>query len=90
MRVDAFLRNAGIIPRRSRAKEACDEGLVQLDGKVVKASTSVSVGQSLRVELSLSVREYEILDLPKVPVAKKRREEYARITSQSRTEVDEW
>ena len=90
MRIDTFLRNAGVIPRRSRAKEACDEGLVRLDGKVVKASAPVCTGQKLRVELSLSVREYEILDLPKVPVARKRREEYARLLSQSRIEVDDW
>ena len=90
MRIDTFLRNAGVIPRRSRAKEACDEGLVRLDGKVVKASAAVRAGQKLRVELSLSVREYEILDLPKVPVARKRREEYARLHSQSRIEDDYW
>ncbi len=90
MRIDTFLRNAGVIPRRSRAKEACDEGLVRLDGKVVKASAPVRAGQKLRVELSLSVREYEILDLPKVPVARKRREEYARLLSQSRIAVDDW
>ena len=90
MRIDTFLRNAGIITRRSRAKEACDEGLVRLDGAIVKASAPVRAGQKLRVELSLSVREYEILELPRVPVARKRREECARLLSQSHTEIDDW
>jgi ribosomal 50S subunit-recycling heat shock protein len=90
VRIDMFLRNAGIIPHRSRAKEACDAGLVRLDGKVVKPASEVQRGQKLRIELSLSVREYEILDLPKVPVAKRRRDEYARLLSERRSEVDDW
>ncbi len=90
MRLDVFLRNAGIIPRRSRAQEACDEGLVQIDGKVAKASTEVRPGQELRVELGLQVREYDILDVPKVPVARKDRENCARLRSQTRVDPEDW
>ena len=45
MRLDQFLANAGCIPRRTQAKQACDEGLVEVDGKVARPATSVQVGQ---------------------------------------------
>ena len=90
MRLDIFLRNAGIIPRRSRAKEACEEGLVTIDGKIAKPSAEVRPGQKLKVELDMQVREYEVLDLPRVPVAKKQRENYAKLLMQSRVDTDEW
>ena len=90
MRLDTYLRNSGIIPRRSRAKEACDEGLVSIDGKRAKSSTQVAVGQVLRVSLSMQTREYEVLDLPSVPAARKLRDQYARLLSQERIEPDQW
>ncbi len=90
MRLDIFLRNAGIIPRRSRAKEACEEGLVAIDGKVAKPSAEVKPGQKLRVELNMQTREYQVLELPRVPAAKQQRENYARLLSRSRMDVDEW
>ncbi len=90
MRLDMYLRNSGIIPRRSRAKEACDEGLVAVDGKTAKSSTQVSVGQVLRVSLSLQTREYEILDLPAVPAPRKLRDSYCRLLSQEHTRPDDW
>ncbi len=90
MRLDTYLRNSGIIPRRSRAKEACDEGLVSIDGKTAKSSTQVSAGQMLQVSLSMQTREYEILDLPAVPAARKLRDQYARLISSERIEPDQW
>ena len=90
MRLDIFLRNAGIIPRRSRAKEACAEGLVTIDGKIAKPSAEVRPGQKLKVELDMQVREYEVLELPRVPVAKQQRENYAKLLMQSRVDTDEW
>lgn len=90
MRIDKFLRNAGILPRRSRAQEACDEGLVQIDGKTAKSSSDVRIGQVVRIELGLQLREYEVLALPNVPVAKKKREDYAKLALQTHIETDEW
>lgn len=88
MRLDMFLRNSGIIPRRSRAQEACQEGLVSVDGQVAKPATAVCVGQRLRIAIGMQVREYEILDLPTVPVAKHQRADYARLLSQDRVQPD--
>ena len=77
-------------PSRSRAKKGRDEGLVSIDGKTAKSSSQVSVGQILQVSLSMQTREYEILDLPAVPAARKLRDQYARLISSERIEPDQW
>ena len=41
MRLDMFLRNSGLVPRRPQAKQACDMGLVRLDGHAAKPSSEV-------------------------------------------------
>ena len=81
MRLDQFLSNAGRIPRRTQAKQACDEGLVEVDGKVAKAATSVQVGQQITVKTGMRVRQYRILQLPDRPVPRKRRDEYSELLS---------
>ncbi len=45
MRVDLFLRNSGIVPRRSQAQKLCKGGLVKVEGQPAKASTPVEVGR---------------------------------------------
>ena len=81
MRLDQFLSNAGCIPRRTQAKQACDEGLVEVDGKVAKPATSVQVGQQITVKTGMRIRKYRILQLPQRPVARKRRDEYSELLS---------
>ncbi|MBF1361376.1 MAG: RNA-binding S4 domain-containing protein, partial [Mogibacterium diversum] len=36
MRVDKFLKNSRIIKRRTVAKEACEQGRVEVNGKIAK------------------------------------------------------
>ena len=88
MRLDLFLRYSVIIPRRCRVQEACQEGLVSGDGQVAKPATEVHVGQRLRIAIGMQVREYEILDLPSVPVAKHQRADCAKLLSQDRVQLD--
>jgi len=88
MRLDQFLSNAGRIPRRTQAKQACDEGLVEVDGEVAKPATSVEVGQQITVKTGMRVRQYRILQLPDRPVPRKRRDEYSeRLSSEPIDEV---
>ena len=66
MRIDKFLKNARIIKRRTIANEACDNGRITVNGRVVKASYNVSVGDVIEVVFGsrnlrfkvLSVNEY--------------------------------
>jgi len=47
MRLDKFLKVSRIIKRRSVAKEIADKGRIQINGKVAKSSSNVSVDDEL-------------------------------------------
>ena len=54
MRLDKFLKVSRLIKRRSVANEACDNGRISVNGRVVKASYDVKVGD--RIEISMGER----------------------------------
>ena len=81
MRLDLFLANSGRIPRRTQAKQACEQGLVEVGGKPAQPATSVQVGQEITLRTGMSVRKYRILELPQRPVARKLRDEYTELLS---------
>ena len=49
MRLDKYLKVSRLIKRRTVANEACDAGRVQVNGKVVKASYDVKIGDIIEV-----------------------------------------
>ncbi len=81
MRLDQFLSNAGCIPRRTQAKQACTEGLVEVDGKVAKPATAVHIGQKVTINTGMRIRQYRIRQLPVRPVPRQQRNEYAELLS---------
>ncbi|MDD5863765.1 MAG: RNA-binding S4 domain-containing protein [Firmicutes bacterium] len=54
MRLDKFLKVSRLIKRRTVANEACDNGRVSVNGRVVKAGYDVKVGD--RIEISMGAR----------------------------------
>ena len=54
MRLDKFLKVSRLIKRRTVANEACDNGRISVNGRVVKASYDVKVGD--RIEISMGSR----------------------------------
>ena len=86
MRLDLFLRNSGVVPRRTLAQKACKGGLVKIDGSTAKPSSEVREGQELTVQLGMGRRRYRILQLPTRPVAKRDREQYAELLESSSVE----
>ena len=54
MRLDKYLKVSRLIKRRSVANEACDNGRISVNGRVVKASYDVKVGD--RIEISIGAR----------------------------------
>jgi len=54
MRLDKYLKVSRLIKRRTVANEACDNGRISVNGRVVKASYEVKVGD--RIELSMGPR----------------------------------
>ena len=51
MRLDKFLKVSRLIKRRTVANEACDNGRVSVNGRVVKASYEVKVGDRLEITM---------------------------------------
>ncbi len=50
MRLDKYLKVSRLIKRRTVANEACDAGRVTVNGRVVKASYDVKVGDEMEIQ----------------------------------------
>ncbi|MBE6915804.1 MAG: RNA-binding S4 domain-containing protein [Ruminococcaceae bacterium] len=65
MRIDKFLKVSRLIKRRTVANEACDHERIVVNGRVVKASYDVKVGDVIEMhfgERVISVRVKEIAE----------------------------
>ncbi len=65
MRLDKFLKVSRIIKRRTVANEAASGGRVLLNGKEVKPSHDVKVGDILEIKFGDKISKFKILDIPK-------------------------
>lgn len=61
MRIDKFLKVSRIIKRRTLAQEACNAGMILLNGKEAKASAKVKEGDVLEVNTKGHTKRFEIL-----------------------------
>ena len=58
MRLDKYLKVSRLIKRRTMANDACDNGLVSVNGRPARASYEVKVGD--RISLRLGAREVTV------------------------------
>ena len=49
MRIDKYLKVSRLIKRRTVANEACDAGRISVNGKAVKASYDVKIGDEIEI-----------------------------------------
>ncbi len=63
MRIDKYLKISRLIKRRTIANEACDAGRVSVNGKPVKASYDVKVGDILEISFGTKQVKAEITAL---------------------------
>ena len=66
MRLDKFLKVSRVIKRRTVANEAADAGRISINGKVVKPSYEVKVGDIVEIKFGDKISKFEILQIPKV------------------------
>lgn len=66
MRLDKFLKISRVIKRRTVANEAADNGRVSVNGKVVKPSYEVKVGDVIEIQFGDKTSKFEIMEIPKV------------------------
>lgn len=63
MRLDKYLKVSRLIKRRTVANEACDNGRINVNGRVVKASYDVKVGDRLEIALGNRTLAVEVLQV---------------------------
>ena len=51
MRLDKYLKVSRLIKRRTVANEACDNGLISVNGKPQRASYDVKVGDKIEIAM---------------------------------------
>ena len=61
MRLDKYLKVSRLIKRRTVANEACDNGRISVNGRVVKASYEVKVGDKLEITMGPRTIAVEVL-----------------------------
>lgn len=66
MRLDKFLKVSRVIKRRTVANEVADKGRVVINGKTVKPSYEVKVGDIVEIAFGDKVSKFEILKIPTV------------------------
>ena len=63
MRLDKYLQVSRLIKRRTVANEARDNGRISVNGRVVKASYDVKVGDRLEIALGARTLAVEVLQV---------------------------
>jgi len=63
MRLDKYLKVSRLIKRRTVANEACDNGRISVNGRVVKASYDVKVGDKIEISMGTRTVAVEVLQV---------------------------
>ena len=63
MRIDKFLKVSRIIKRRTVANEACDAAHISVNGKTVKASYDVKLGDIIEVSFGAKTLKVKVTDI---------------------------
>ena len=63
MRLDKYLKVSRLIKRRTMANEACDNGLVSVNGRPARASYKVKEGDQITLRLGAREVTVEVLSV---------------------------
>ena len=63
MRLDKFLKISRLIKRRTVANEACDGGLISVNGKAAKASYDVKMGDIIELRLGSRAVKVQVVEI---------------------------
>ncbi len=63
MRLDKYLKVSRLIKRRTVANEACDNGRISVNGRVVKASYEVKAGDKIEITMGTRTVAVEVLEV---------------------------
>ena len=63
MRLDKYLKVSRLIKRRTIANEACDNGLVSVNGRTARASYEVKEGDQISLRMGARTVTVEVLSI---------------------------
>lgn len=63
MRIDKFLKVSRILKRRTVAQEAADAGKISVNGKQVKPSYRLKIGDEVELDYTTGKVRFRVLDL---------------------------
>lgn len=63
MRIDKYLKVTRLIKRRTVANDACDGEKIEVNGRVVKASYQVKVGDKIKITFGNREMTVEVLNI---------------------------
>ena len=66
MRIDKFLKMSRVIKRRTVANEVADNGRISVNGKIVKPSDDVKVGDIVEIQFGDKISKFEVTSIQKV------------------------
>jgi ribosomal 50S subunit-recycling heat shock protein len=75
MRLDLYLSKVGLIKRRARAKELATCGLIEINGRIIKPSYEIKIGDIIKIG-GKDMLMAEALKIPSGNVKKEDRESY--------------
>jgi ribosomal 50S subunit-recycling heat shock protein len=64
MRLDKYLKNSRIIKRRTVAKEACEQGRVEVNGKTAKPGLELKLGDEICITFGNNILKVRVLAMP--------------------------
>ena len=79
MRVDKFLNSVNITKRRAVSEDMCKNGVVSINGIVVKPAKDVKVGDIITINYLEKIVKYEVLQIPTTKtISKSQQHEYVK------------
>ena len=81
MRIDKFLKVSRLLKRRALAQEAASSGRISVNGRIVKPSYNIKVGDIVEIAFNSGAVKIEILDV-KETVKKEQAENLYRIIAE--------
>lgn len=64
MRLDKYLKNSRIIKRRTVAKEACEQGRVEVNGRTAKPGLELRTGDEIKITFGNNILKVRVLAMP--------------------------
>ena len=64
MRLDKYLKNSRIIKRRTVAKDACEQGRVEVNGKVAKPGLELRTGDVIQITFGNNILKVRVVSMP--------------------------